>query len=114
MKGRKIIVALVQITSALFLMLCVLVGYVEFSEFGAERKAREFCDRIKVGESTTGILERALEHGAGSHGTQWHKTEGEPDWMAVTFTGAIPLSRHMCWLKATDGKIASSEYVYFD
>ncbi len=114
MNGRKKFVSLVQIVTTVFLLLSVLVGYMFFSESRAERKAKEFCDRIKVGDSTVGIFERALERGAVSRGAHWQKGSGDSDWTAVTFNGYMPLSRHICWITAADGKIANAKYVYAD
>jgi hypothetical protein len=44
---------------------------------------------------------------------QWIPVSDEERWLAVTFTGFTPISRHICSIKANES-VTSVQYVYLD
>jgi hypothetical protein len=106
--------ATVQIVTSLVLLLVATIGYAFFAEAKAERKARDFCRSIAGGQSTKGLLERGLEAGGNVRMTRWMKSQGADDWLPVTFSGFMPLSRHICSIEAKDEKVVRGNYLYLD
>jgi hypothetical protein len=107
-------IAGVQIVTLFVLGMAALIAYAWYAEERAENKARLFCETEKEGASTENLMGRAIEAGADARQTRWFKRSGEPDWLPVTFTGALPLSRHICSIRSTDGKLSEARYVYLD
>ena len=111
--AHPIIRAVVQILSGIVVVIAVLVAYAAYSEYKAERSAVEFCASVSVGEDAEKLLAKATASGADRQQTRWRTSTDEDPWLPVTFTGATPLSRHICSIKAK-GTIKSYHYVYID
>ena len=111
--ARPIFRAAVQILSGVAVLIAVLVIYAAHSEYKAKRSAVEFCESVSVGEDAQTLLARATASGADIQQTRWHTSTAESLWLPVTFTGASPLSRHICSIEAK-GTIKSYHYVYHD
>src|SRR5690606_38421659 len=103
----KAVVAMVLVFGAFLL-------YISHSERTAADKADEFCGSVESGDTATGLREQALTLGANDHHTRWFKTSDGIDQLPVTFPGATPLSRHICWLTAKDGQVTSKHLTYLD
>ena len=110
---RPVVRAFVRVLSGIVVLVVALVAYALYAESGAERRARAFCQSVRVGESANGLLERARAAGADERQTHWYTPKDEDRWLPVTFLGFTPLSRHMCSIKATS-TVMSAEYVYLD
>ncbi|WP_457098146.1 hypothetical protein [Lysobacter sp. P5_B9] len=98
---------------ALVLVFGLFVGYAAFSERSASGKAEDFCRTTVPGSATAALLDSAISHGADTVHTKWYQSDGQ-DQLPVTFSGATPLSRHICWVKAAQGRVVSSRVVYLD
>jgi len=111
--SRKPISGLLKIVAVLFGLFAIYVIYSLYSEKVATRKSLAMCHSIAAGSVTTGLRERALADGADEWQSRWHHLDGT-DNLAITYTGAPPFSRHVCWVKAKDGRVISAEVRYFD
>ena len=105
--------ALVQIATAALLVLGAFLIYCAIAEKSAERKARAFCGDLHVGASVADLQARALAAGASPRLTKWAHSENESAWLPVIFTGAFPMSRHICWVTGAP-KLETAKYVYLD
>ena len=83
----------------------VAVGYVEKS---ARDQAKAFCARFPAGSSFD-----AARRAAETEGDRRHRSVRDNELM-VAHIGVPPFSRHLCVIKASDGKVASSEYRHLD
>jgi type II secretory pathway pseudopilin PulG len=110
---KGLLLGLGRILVALILVLGVLLAYVSFSERSASKKADSFCSAVALGSDTSTLLEAAVSQGADRRHTRWFHADGH-DQLPVTFSGATPLSRHICWVEAAQGRVVSSRVVYLD
>lgn len=105
---------MVQIATIFILIIAALIGYAAYCENWAEKHANEFCAQLKVGQEVRGLLEQAIAAGADVRRTKWHTVQYEGEFLPIIFTGATPVSRHICSVMALNGKITKKEYVYLD
>jgi hypothetical protein len=98
---------------ALVLVIGLLLGYAAFAERSASRKADDFCQAVLPGSTTSRLLDSATAHGADTRQTRWYTAQGQ-DHLPVTFTGFTPLSRHICFVTAAQGRVVSGRLVYLD
>lgn len=103
----------IRLATVGFLLSVMLIGYAWFSESRAESRARAFCDSVRIGDSSAPLLERAYVAGADSRQTKWLQVGGDEPWLPVTFTGATPLSRHICSIHGGN-VVREFHYVYLD
>lgn len=89
------------------------IGWGMYREPIAKKQAIDFCATVKIGQSTDGIAERAIESGSEASLAKWSAELDGMRVMNVTYVGMPPFSRHMCTIKATT-TVASAEYVYMD
>ena len=68
---------------------------------------------VRIGDSTERLSERAQPSGADERMARWIPVSDEERWLAVTFTGFTPISRHICSIKANEN-VTSVQYVYLD
>jgi hypothetical protein len=108
-----IVKALVQILLGVIVFIVGLIFYVAYAEHSAMRNATEFCASVSIGERADRLLERARASGADERKTRWFEPRYDDRSLSVTFTGAVPLSRHICSIKATN-VVTSAQYVYLD
>jgi hypothetical protein len=111
--AHPIVRAIVQIISGAVLLVIALVVYAAYAEWSGERKAKEFCATVKIGENADALLERAQSSGANERLTRWNKVSIQERWLPVTFTGFTPLSRHTCSVRALEN-VTSFKYIYLD
>ena len=111
--AQPVVRAVVGIFSGIVVLVIALVAYAVYAESSAERRAKNFCQSVQVGENANGLLERAKAEGADERQTRWFTPMDEDRWLPVTFTGFTPLSRHICSIKATN-TVKSAMYVYLD
>lgn len=110
---RLILRTFVQLASAVVLVVIALVAYCFFSEKSAERKARAFCGMLYVGMSVETLDLQALAAGASERQTRWVRLPYDTPWLPVTFTGALPMSRHICSVHGAP-TLLKAEYVHLD
>jgi hypothetical protein len=110
---RPTIRVVVQIASMGLVGIACVLGYAVFSDHRAEGRAKAFCGNTRAGETVDALLERAANFGADRHQTRWIEPQGEPRWLAVTFIGFTPISRHICSVVATN-TVKSAKYVHLD
>ena len=82
-------------------------GFIIF-EKRAETKAREFCERIKVGND----FEQAIQLINSTDADR--KSLEEKDHAFIMYSGLDPFSRHFCDIKSSNGKVTSASYSYLD
>jgi hypothetical protein len=111
--GRKPISRQLKVVAVLFGLFAIYVVYGLYAEKVAERKSLAMCHSIAAGSVTTGLRERALADGANEWQSRWHNLDGT-DNLSITYTGAPPFSRHICWVKAKEGRVISAELTYLD
>lgn len=111
--ANPIIRTLVQIVSAAVALLVLFATYCWIAERSAEHKAREFCERLRVGMPVESLESRALADGAWQRETKWVRLAYQAPTLPVAFTGAFPMSRHICWVQGSP-TIEKAEYVYLD
>ncbi len=110
--ARPLVRKVLHVASFAVVFVVALVAYAAYTERSAEQMAKEFCSTIKTGEKVSELLERTKFSGANERQTRWHGSNGNR-WLAVTFTGFTPLSRHICSVRAAE-TVASAKYVYLD
>ena len=110
---RELLLGLGKALVALILVFGLFLGYAAYSERAATGKAEAFCQTITAGSDASTLLDSAIAHGADTVHTKWFRTDDQ-DQLPVTFSGATPLSRHICWVKAAEGRVVSSRVVYLD
>ena len=112
---KKFIKQLIKVIVAIIIVVSSLIGFTVYLESSAKSKAAQFCDSIAVGDKTDGILDRALSAGADKPHTHWfHRKEELIDWLAVTFIGVPPFSRHYCLIEAKNGVVISKKVGFID
>lgn len=111
--ATPVIRAFVQFATAALLVVGVFVTYCAIAEKSAERKARAFCGGLHVGASVADLQVQAVAAGASQRLTKWAYSENESAWLPVIFTGAFPMSRHICWVTGAP-KLETAKYVYLD
>jgi hypothetical protein len=105
--------AFVQLATAALFVVGVFVAYCAFAERSAERKARSFCGDLRPGVAVADLQVRAVTEGASQRLTKWAYPENESAWLPVVFTGALPMSRHICWVTGSPA-LETAKYVYLD
>jgi len=111
--ATPVIRALVQFAAVALLLVGAFVTYCAIAEKSAERKARAFCGDLHVGASVADLQARAVTAGASQRLTEWAYPENGSAWLPVIFTGALPMSRHICWVTGAP-KLEAAKYVYLD
>ncbi len=111
--AHPIVRAAVQIGSGAALLAIALLVYAAYAERTGERKAKEFCSTVKIGENANALVERAKSNGADERQTRWNRASDGERSLLVTFTGFTPISRHICSVRATEN-VTSVEYFYLD
>lgn len=99
--------------TAAIVVVVAFIAYCSVAENSAERKARAFCAELHVGMNVAPLRQRALDAGASERQTQWLHVPDQSPWLPVTFTGAFPLSRHVCSMTGSP-TLVSAKYVYLD
>lgn len=107
-------VATAKVLLAILLVLGALLGYATYAEQIASRKSETFCQSIQIGSDAKFLQGNAIEAGAASYQTKWFTPKGENAQLSATFTGVFPLSRHICWIEARDGRVISKKTIYLD
>jgi len=102
-----------QLASGAIVLLVLFGTYCSIAENSAERKAREFCQGLRVGMSVESLESRALADGAAQRQTKWIRLRYQVPALPVTFTGAFPMSRHICWVHGSP-TLEKADYVYLD
>lgn len=88
--------------------------YEGHTERVAEEKATAFCSTLSKGSSTDGLLERAMTAGADRRRTQWFHDDEGVDNLSVTYPAALPMNRMICWIKARNRRVVSTEVIFLD
>jgi len=110
---KDLLLGLGKALIALVLVFGLFLGYVAYSEHSASDKAEAFCQTISAGSDASALLPSAISRGADTLQTKWLRTDGQ-DQLPITFSGATPLSRHICWVKVENGRVVSAHVVYLD
>lgn len=90
-----------------------LVGvgaFAAWTEHRARSAAQTFCAEVKPGEAEAALLARALAAGADAAATRWVQPLVGPRWLAATFLGYGPRSRHLCVVTVEAGLAKESHY----
>jgi hypothetical protein len=110
---KKFLVGIGKILAVLAVLFSFYVIYSIYAEGVAKRKSLAMCQSIAPNSETTGLRERALADGASEWQSRWHTSNGV-DELTITYTGAPPFSRHICWVKAKNGRVLSVDLKYLD
>jgi hypothetical protein len=94
----------VDMQSVLAVVFGVLMCWIIYHNFAAQRQARDFCATVSVGDPITGILERAVAAGADRRHTRWTKSP-QLDVLSATFVGAHLFDSHVCLIRARGGVV---------
>lgn len=87
-------------------------GWVAYTEHRARSAAQDFCAAVKPGEAEAALLTRALAAGADAAHTRVVQPLVGPRWLAATFIGYTPASRHLCVVTVEAGHARDSHYEY--
>jgi len=107
---RKIAIAFALLLGGL-LIVCLWIGYAEHS---ASQKAEAFCRETKVGDKMADVVDRIASAGADRRQSRVRPLANQENWVPVTFTGAMPLSRHVCTVHFDHDKVTKAEVRYID
>lgn len=110
---KKPLLGIGKILAVLAVLFGIYASYSIYAEGVAKRKSAAMCQSIVPNSETTGLRERAVADGASEWQSRWHYSGGV-DNMTITYTGAPPFSRHICWVKAKNGRVLSAEIKYLD
>jgi hypothetical protein len=97
----------------LLVLFAIYVIYGLHAEKAASSRSFAMCNSIVAGSATAGLRERALADGADERQSRWRMV-GEAGELAITYIGMPPFSRHVCLVKAKDGRVVSAELGYLD
>lgn len=116
MKLHLVIRALVQIVTALIVLVVAMAAYVSYAEHRGVKQAKDFCAAVPIGSATAGLVEKAAEAKAQPYRNRRYRgmNEYENDMLSVTFAGFNPISRHVCVIEASKSKVVATRYVYLD
>ncbi|QDA56525.1 hypothetical protein [Thermomonas aquatica] len=98
---------------AIVVLFAIFAGYGFFAERSAKKKAAAICASITPGQNPAPLRDQALADGASDFQTRWGKADGM-DTLFITYVGLPPFSRHMCFVRAKDGKVVSAKLAYLD
>lgn len=98
----------------LIVALGLFLGYASYVERQAQHQAQTFCQALVAGMDSTHLAEQAIDQGADRRQTRWFRHEQGHEQLYATFTGMSPFSRHICQIKAKEGRILSIELLYLD
>jgi hypothetical protein len=111
---KRIFIGTLQTGAVLVAVLIVFMAYVAYAERAASAQAGAFCERIRIGSSSSDILAQGLTRGADARHSGWFRDQYNGDNLSVTFTGASPLSRYICKIDSKEGRVTSREVIYLD
>ncbi len=114
MKILAVFKTLLKVFSVLFAIFISYAVYGMYAEKTARKDAQAFCNTVTIGGSVNDLLSRAIASGAEVEPTKWHKVDGQPDWLPVTFIGLPPFSRYYCSINAVGGKVTKAEPRHMD
>lgn len=95
------------------IVLLAYVAYGHYREPIAKAEAEDFCATVKVGDSTAGIVDRALQAGSMKAFAKWSPEANNERTLLAIFVGMPPYSRHICAITATDVVVRTS-YSHLD
>lgn len=104
---------LIRTLVVLLLVVVAFAGYASIAESRAESTARMFCEDTRIGESMDAVFDRARAAGSDERQTRFMKLPSGERWLPVTFTGAFPLSRHVCSVHG-GGVVSEFKYMHMD
>ena len=116
MFNRTLKKALTRPISVFLVLIVIFFLYTGFLENKAEKKAKEFCAQIKVGDSTDGLIDSAFKAGAEEKYLKWQRmtNESQKILLMAMFVGGTPFSRHFCDVEAIDQRVVNATYSYLD
>jgi hypothetical protein len=95
----------------LFIIFALYLAYGIYAENSASRKAASICASVSPGDETSGLRESAISDGA--FWAKWFESE-DANTLLIMYMGFPPFSRHICSIKAKDGRVISAELTYLD
>jgi hypothetical protein len=98
---------------ALAVIFMAYAAYGIYADKSAASKVAEICSAVSSGDEGIGLREKAVSLGASERLTKWVKA-GETESLFITFIGAPPFSRHVCYVEVKDGRVVSASLRYFD
>jgi hypothetical protein len=96
---------------ALFIIFALYTAYGIYAERSASRKAANICASVSPGDETSGLREKGISDGA--FYARWSESEGNST-LSIMFMGFPPFSRHLCDIKAKNGRVIAAELTYLD
>ena len=110
---KMLLAVLKKLVLALFAIFAIYLAYGYFAEETASRNAASICATISPSDDASGLQERAIADGAYRSHLGWFESDGV-DNLHITYIGLPPFSRHICYVKAKDGRVISAELIYLD
>lgn len=109
----------IRFATAAIVLVVGLTGYAAFAEKRARRQADEFCATVQTRDPVAGLIDRARTAGADPRHLTWRPAQTDtgspgPAVLLVAFTGASPLSRHICRIEAANERVISAGYGRMD
>ncbi|WP_374353348.1 hypothetical protein [Chitinimonas sp.] len=116
MNFRYLITAVIQLGITVSALGMVIMVYCYFAEQYAHKRANDFCASVHINSSAEQVIARAVAAGAVQRYLKWRlgRNEYEHKLLPVVFTGATPLSRHMCNIEARNKTVVGAHYSYLD
>jgi hypothetical protein len=85
-----------------------------FIQIRAESRAKSFCNSIKVGSKSDGLLEAAVASGARVPKHGWLDKPNSSQGLMTAFTGINPMYGYICNIDASNGIVVSKEFYVLD
>lgn len=98
---------------ALAVIFMAYAAYGIYADKSAASKVAEICSAVSSGDERIGLREKAVSLGANERLTKWVES-GETGSLFITFIGAPPFSRHVCYVEVKDGRVVSASLKHFD
>jgi hypothetical protein len=94
-----------------FAVLFLFGVYVVWSlvrDNSARELARDFCQRVHVGDAMSGVAAAAASEGDARHRII------RDDHVSIAHIGALPFSRHLCIVDGMNGKVVAVRNAHLD
>lgn len=80
----------------ILLIVVMFAMYLTTSEMSAKKKAENFCDAVKIGDSTSNLREDGIATGARAKDSNWVESGNSTRQLDMTYTGFYPGSDFIC------------------
>ena len=98
--------------SAIFIVAAISI--FSLVQLRIESRANDFCNSVKIGANTGGLLESAADNGARVPKQRWSNGPGSSKTLYAKFTGIDPMYGYFCVVSASGNIVTSKQLNLLD